>query len=299
MLPAIIAGFQAAAGTGTGLINAKMQADATREAAQRSAEAGALGAQEIYDAGQRSQDYARQGQLEALAQYELARQYAEAQRSQLGQYYDQARQVGGSALQRYQDAMLRGQQGAVYSDPAFGFRQAQASTAAGELAARAGLDPALMQQGDWARYNQQLADQEYSNALNRLQGLGGLGTAATSAYAGADMATLETINRARGATAAEQLGGNQYRAQLAQNAAGAYGNALTGNASNVANYEIQRANALAMGAANVNNALQNAGQSLLFYYMANRPQQAAAAAQYDPYLQPTTSARPAPDYYGA
>src|SRR3990167_6161805 len=177
----------AAIGSVTGIASSQIQADEAEASRKRALAAGQLGSQDIAAGASQATGYATQGQAAALDQYMLAQQYAQQQRAGLGQYYDQARQVGGSALQRYQDAILNGNNAGVYQDTAFAFRQQQAMGAAGQVAGNAGLGPGMLQGSDWARFNQGLAQSEYQNAMNRLGGPASMGAGATAAYAGADL----------------------------------------------------------------------------------------------------------------
>lgn len=272
--------FIAAAGaivqSGSSAYASHQQAQAAGAASAKASEIGDYNAFTINRAGNQAAEYAKRGQQQAMQQYGAAQRYAEAQRAGLGQYYDQARQVGGSALQQYQNAIMRGGLG---NDAGYGFRASQGAQVGSQLGA-----PGMMQQGDWARFNQGLASTEYSRAMNRLQGLSTMGSQANAAYAGADMSALEAINRARGGYATEQLGGNQYLAQLGQNTAGAYANSLNNQASATSGYEIQRANALAQGASGVSNSVSNAAQNMMFLQMLNRQQQ-AKPEETAPYYQ--------------
>lgn len=266
---ALISGIQQGASGLSGGYSAYQQAQAAREAARRAQAAGQRGATEIQNAGQQGLADSSFGHSAAMNQYNRAQQYSASQRAGQGGLFAQARTVGGSALQRYQDAVLNGNQAAV-ADPEFAIRYGAGANAASQLAGRTGMSGDPRVSASLADYNAGLASTSYQPALERLRLLGALGTQAQTNAAGLDQNSFAQLMRLYGAQAQENSAWAQHNALLRQNSAAAYANALNQKATNTAGYNLQASNALGAGAANISNAGRAIGDTALEYQAQRR-----------------------------
>lgn len=261
IIPAIVG---AVAGGATSAYAASQNAKAVDDASRRAYASGTQAADIQGQAGTQALQYAQAGQAGQQGQYQAAANYAAGQRAGLASPYQGARDLGQSSLARYQAAVAGGDPSGVYQDPAFAFRQSEVAGSANALASRAGLGTAP---GGWAQYNAGLASQEYQAALDRLLGLSSLGTQATSAYAGLDANAFNQQQRIGGAQAEATNQAGQYNSLLAMNRAVGQANARQNLGTNLADYDLQRGNALAQGVAGVSQAGESASDAILYAYL--------------------------------
>jgi hypothetical protein len=171
--------------------------------------------------------------------------------------------AGNQALQRLQSVLLGGDMSALQTDPGFAFRQQQGEQAMARAAAASGRLGSGGHLKDAAQYGQQLASQEYGQALNRLMGLQQIGSQAHRTQAGLGAALLGQQAGYMGQQAGvfgQQAGlqsnlGSALASLRQQTAAGQAG-ALTGTQQQVNQYNLAGAQAQAQGIANLGNTIQ-------------------------------------------
>lgn len=298
MLPLIAAAGAGALVSGvTNYLAARQQANAARDAAAAARRAGQAGAAEIrgslnqsigdinqgYNAGQGYLGQA--GQLLAGGDPMLQQGMANNQALLGGAegLFAQQRQVGSDALARINQAILGGDPNALQMDPGFAFRQQQGNQAIERAAAAAGSFGGGANLKDFARFNQNLASQEFGNAYNRALGLADMGNQAAAQTAGLRQ-NLAQLNQGllgqRVGLLGQQAGvlgqqanlgvdQGQALAGLRQQTAANIANSLTGTQAQVNNFGLQRANAQAAQIAGIGNALNQFGQQAAFLGMMN------------------------------
>lgn len=209
-------------------------------------------------------------------------------------FYSQQQQAGVSGLQRLQDAILGGPsagQAMLAQDPGYALRQQQGELSLQRAAAASGTFGSGGNFKNFLRFNQDLASQEYSNALNRIMSLvdiGQQGAQGLTGLAGAQAGIL-------GSQAQLGINRGQALADLRQGQSANIANALTGNASQLAQFDAARANAIAQGIAGVTNSATNVAQMYGFQNFLNNQSTAGLQQPTQPsYMAPSTPGLSAP-----
>lgn len=235
---------------------ARGQRSAAQDAAREARRAGREAAGLVEEAYEPTRAALEGGYADAQNRLGSVDRTLQAGQDDLASMFLQERFVGSQALERLNDVILGGDLEQLQIDPGFAFRQEEGEKAIQRQAAAAGSFGSGGNLKDFARFNQGLASQEYSNAIGRLSGLEQVGSAANRSFA--------TLNQQLLSQRA-QIGGN--RAQLSASRGAALAQLVQQNATNRANLMTNTAaqsNAFNLQAANAQaQALGGLGDNLL------------------------------------
>lgn len=254
---------------------AKKQSETANRAAASAQRAGESAQSVISGSLQGSRDEINAGVNSATGEYRRADDLLAAGQQANQDIFAQERSVGSSALGRLQDALLNGNQNAVQLDPGYQFRLAEGNKAIERAAAAAGSFGSGGNLKDFARFSQGLASDEYGKAIARLSGLAAMGSNANANLASLNSGILGQRANVGSALASTYTNQGNTLANLIQNNVYAQANALNNTSTNVNNYNLQAANAIANGATGVTNAVNQGTQNALLWSLINQPSSTA------------------------
>lgn len=262
-------GKRVAAGMGgwtiaSALQGSQWQRDAANQAADRAQQLGDQGADYNRQAGAQAFQLGQQGQQAAAEQYRQALADYQAQQQNLAALVAPERQAGAQALGQLQATVLGGSTAGLALDPSYQFQAAEQQKA---LERRANAEGMLGSGGnikDTLRMQQQMASRAYGDAIDRLMGIAMTGQNANQNLQSLNAGAMNNIMSTYGALAANASEGNRFGANTLLNTAIQSANARNNVANQVNQFNLQAANAQAVGLANANRGIQNGLNTALF-----------------------------------